>query len=446
MSEQKKILTAEDFSDHSITEVVIGEDVECIEEAAFGNCHDLKTVYFNAVNCKTTGSGKINAFGRSGATCDYYDYTTSYANYTDVDTFIIGEKVKRLPKYIFSGTDITSITIPAGVEEIEDAAFCNVPLLKDIIVDPKNKTFAVENGILINKKIGKIICVPGKIKMSKVYTIPEDIKSISKYAFDNRGTNPMEIHFPKHVAVPNNARLKKRKIIIDGVSDVVDDGLHEIVDGKLISTKRIDADEHTLPATVKILGTESLKNSLIWKKLIVPQTVEKIETAAFSHVETKHLVILNPKVKCAPSFLKDAWVRLVTFYDSNKKKMVTVYLPNYVSTICKNRVITTLGASTSGGFKFDIDAYRNLTQIPKEEKFMFGFFANRDIDPDSINVRACIKAGLDEAFNEDLLTVDDFKVLYETENLTKTNIKFVIECAEKHNKTEIVAYLKTLKI
>lgn len=443
MSEIKKVLTEKDFSDRSITEVIIDEDVERVEAAALGDCHELKTVYFNAISCKTTGTGKQNAFGKSGVISMYDE--VYYKKYTKVDTFVIGNKVKRLPKYIFAGTDITSITIPASVEEIEDAAFCDVPMLKDIIVDSQNKIFAVENGILINKKTGKMICVPGKIKMPKVYAIPETINEVSEYAFDNRGTNPMEIHFPKHVAVPKNKRLNKRKIIVDGISEIVSDEFHEIIDGKLIKCT-MNAREHTLPAGIKTIGERAFANARVFSKLVIPSTVEQIDSAAFESSWTSHVVLLNPKIKCAKAFLKNSEVRLLSFFDNRSKKTVTVYLPINASAVRRQRAITALGINTKGGFDFDLDEYRNLNQIPKEEQFFVEYFANRDIDPDRINVRNCMKPGIEEAIKRDMLTIDDFKILYETENLTKTNIKYIIEYAENYNKPEIADYLKSLKV
>lgn len=440
MSELKKIITEKDFTDHSITEVIIGEDVESVEAAALGDCHELKTVYFNAISCKTTGTGKQNAFGKSGVISMYDE--VYYKKHTKVDTFVIGNKVKRLPKYIFAGTDITSITIPASVEDIEDAAFCDVPMLKDIIVDPQNKIFAVENGILINKKTGKMICVPGKIKMPKVYTIPDTINEVSEYAFDNRGTNPMEIHFPKHVTVPKNKRLNKRKIIIDGVSDIVSDDDHEIIDGKLVKCKS-RGPEHTLPNNIKVVSTRCF-DSYYFNKLTIPKTVEEIESEAFGRCEIDHLVILNPKIKCSKAFLKDSYVKLISFY--HKKKLISVYLPVLASSVRRQRAINTLGINPKGGFDFDLDEYKNLNQIPREEQFFVAYFASKDIEPDCLYVSGCMKPGIEEAIKKNMVTLEDFKILYETENLTKANVKYIIEYAEKYNKSDIADYLRGLKV
>ena len=435
---QKKNLTASDFVDTKITSVVIDECVETIEPSCFGDCHQLKTVYFNAINCKSVGKKTQNAFGKFGAIHMYGEIY--YKKYTAVDSFVIGDKVKRLPNNLFTGTDITSITIPASVEEIEDGAFVDVPLLKDIIVDPNNTTFMVDNGILYNKKTGRMICAPRKIKMAKIYYLPDFVKEVGEYAFDNRLENPMEIHFPADVEVPKNNKLKKRKIIVDGVSEIIKDDNLEIIDGKLINVKNI-GDNFEIPKTVKIIGKNAFRGYM--RKLVIPATVEKIEGEAFSRCGVDHLIIEGQTTSCEKTMLKDSEVRLITFYNKTKKK-VSVYLPIFVSVPRRQRAISSLGIDPKKGFDFDISKYLTTAPVPKEEGFMFEYFANRYFSK-NISVTRCMKPGIEDAIKNDLITVEDFQFMYEKENLTKTNIKYLIEYAEQYTKEDIAEYLKNLR-
>lgn len=74
------------------------------------------------------------------------------------------------------------LDIPEKTSHIGKAVFYNCPCLYDIQVDPKNKSYMSENGILFNKRQTTLIQYPAD-KWDTEYTIPDKVTEIEWYAF-----------------------------------------------------------------------------------------------------------------------------------------------------------------------------------------------------------------------------------------------------------------------
>ena len=94
-----------------LTEVTIPESVSEIGYRAFYGCDNLKTLNYNAADCKTVpGSG--------------YDKDDNSAGWTAIETLNIGDGVKSIPDSAFIGcTGLTELTIAENVAEIGYRAF-----------------------------------------------------------------------------------------------------------------------------------------------------------------------------------------------------------------------------------------------------------------------------------------------------------------------------------
>ena len=103
------------WSCQSLTSITIPTSVTNIGDVAFRECNKLQTINFNAINCTTMGSSAYPAFWGC----------------TAITTLNIGDGVKTIPAYAFSGgcNTLTSITcratIPPTVSNVN--AFTNVP-------------------------------------------------------------------------------------------------------------------------------------------------------------------------------------------------------------------------------------------------------------------------------------------------------------------------------
>ena len=96
------------FSSCNIRNIVIGEDVSTIDSGTFTNAGKVESVEFNAIDCSNTSTSSYSIFPSS------------------VSTITFGEKVTKIPNNFLNGCNIiTSIEIPATVENIGDYAFRN---------------------------------------------------------------------------------------------------------------------------------------------------------------------------------------------------------------------------------------------------------------------------------------------------------------------------------
>lgn len=113
----------------------------------------------------------------------------------------------------YSCNQLTQITLPDGLEYIGESAFCNCRKLesvripktvknigyyafdcynyyqenygiKSIEVDPENKVYASENGVLFDKAMTELIKYPSG-KKDKSYAVPEGVVTISDRAFNS---------------------------------------------------------------------------------------------------------------------------------------------------------------------------------------------------------------------------------------------------------------------
>jgi len=107
------------FRNCNITSIYLYESVEFIGSSAFSRCDSLEVIYFNAY--------KINEVNQ------YYGPFSDTSNTTSLK-LIIGNKMTKIPSYLFSNTGITSVEFEEGsICQIIDAyAFYNSMELENI--------------------------------------------------------------------------------------------------------------------------------------------------------------------------------------------------------------------------------------------------------------------------------------------------------------------------
>ena len=211
---------------NNLTKVSLGENLKNIEEGAFGLCYKMTDICFNAIEMNdVTSSARI--FSSSGRS----------ANGINV---IIGQKVKRIPAYLFY-TDVLNqiylppkisnvkfeensvcksigegafshidnsfeIEIPPSIEFIGSDAFYNSYVdkvhIKDIanwcninFASPSANPIYQSANIYINNEIVEDLVIPNTVTEIKPYSfimcgslssvlIPNSVKIIGDYAFD----------------------------------------------------------------------------------------------------------------------------------------------------------------------------------------------------------------------------------------------------------------------
>ena len=192
----------------SITSVILGDGVTCIDDYAFINCKSLEKI---TIPDSVTGIGS-NAF----LSC------------ASLESIILGNSVTFIGSYAFSMcvslmkitfpdslttigdsafsncSSLKNLTIPAGVTNIGNSAFTGCESLKSITVAPGNTDYSTDkNGVLFNKDQTVLICYP-KGSSLRNYEIPDTVKIINDNAF---GSIPLSLSLNtnlKSVTIPDS--------------------------------------------------------------------------------------------------------------------------------------------------------------------------------------------------------------------------------------------------
>lgn len=120
----------------NLAEIIIPESIEKLSDLSFAECSNLKTVYFNAINCIYTGSGnKITAFRGDSLLSNvvFGDKVTripnrAFRDLPNLKEVVIPGNVKTIGLYAFASSALTEATISDGVTSIEDYAFSGTSL------------------------------------------------------------------------------------------------------------------------------------------------------------------------------------------------------------------------------------------------------------------------------------------------------------------------------
>ena len=117
--------------------------------------------------------------------------------YSAITSCLIPNTITKIGSAAFNGTDLSNITIPASVIEMERNVFEYCENLSAINVDTNNPSFSSSNGILFDKEKMILMVYPAK-KIETTYSIPASITVIEQYAF-RKCTNLTSINIPEGV-------------------------------------------------------------------------------------------------------------------------------------------------------------------------------------------------------------------------------------------------------
>lgn len=183
-----------------ITSVTIPEGVTTVGISAFAFCTKLKSVvipasvttiyeaaFYNTTNIYYNGNleqwANIN-FERPGY--GFKPFASNSKLYIDEKLVsgdvVIPDGVTNISKYTFGlFSDITALTIPASVTNIEAGAVSDLDKLTGVWVSENNQNYCSDEfGVLFNKNKTELIAAP---KTLESYTIPSGVIEIAGYAF-----------------------------------------------------------------------------------------------------------------------------------------------------------------------------------------------------------------------------------------------------------------------
>lgn len=108
----------------------------------------------------------------------------SAGSYTNVNAVVLPSTLKTINTNAFSNSQITTINIPAGTDNIMDGAFAQIENLTAITVDAGNSKYTAEDGVLYETKSGnKYLKAYPVAKAGTTFTVPSGVYGVSTNGF-----------------------------------------------------------------------------------------------------------------------------------------------------------------------------------------------------------------------------------------------------------------------
>ena len=123
----------------------------------------------------------------------------SAGTYTNVTAVNLPSTLKTINTNAFSNSQITTINIPAGTDDIYDGAFAQIENLTAITVDAGNSKYTAADGILYENNGGnKYLKAYPVAKAGTTFTVPNDVYGVSTNAFQ-QAKNLATINLPASI-------------------------------------------------------------------------------------------------------------------------------------------------------------------------------------------------------------------------------------------------------
>lgn len=196
---------------------------------------------------------------------------------------------------LFYGTAIKEIEIPASVLTIDDSAFSGCGMIQTINVAIDNQNYSSQNDSLYNKDKTKIIRYPSGKKDTE-FEVPSTVKEIGNSCFSSCG------NLKKIQITSNVEKLATSSFVNQGnlteINVVSENKYYSSEDGVLFNKDKTEfikwpqgksLTEYTVPGTVKTIKGGSFYASNI-KSIIIPPSVEKMESYAFQSTSATKIV------------------------------------------------------------------------------------------------------------------------------------------------------------
>lgn len=233
---------------HDITQIMIPATITNLHFAAFEGCQNLETFYVDPDN-------PIYA-SEKGFLLNRNKTALIRAPKKNADSFINIKTITRLTCNAFNGcTNLTQITIPLAITNIEAGTFSECIHLKSIIVDDSNPSYSDYDGLLLNKdQTAVFICPAGRTNAT---SFPDTVTSIL-WAFDRHPAI-------RQISIPNGVTAIKEEAFLDCQN------LRQV----------------KIPASVTNISQNAFSGCTNLRQVNIPPSITNIKTEAF--VDCPHL-------------------------------------------------------------------------------------------------------------------------------------------------------------
>ena len=231
------------------------------------------TEYFEYLLCDDSINGPAHAILLSYKGC-------TYSTDIIVPEEIEGYKVRLLADNLFSGSDVTSVSIPATVEEISASAFENASKLTGIICQDGG-VYSSADGVLYDKNGVRLVKVPEA--KTEINEYSENLETIDANAF--RNSSVKEIELPETIKILSESAFafsKAEKITLP-------ETINAIPEMCFYGSENLK--EVAIPESVKVIGANAFSNCTSLGNIFLPYGIETIDGAAFHCTGLKSVVI-----------------------------------------------------------------------------------------------------------------------------------------------------------
>ncbi|MDR1203706.1 MAG: leucine-rich repeat domain-containing protein [Tannerellaceae bacterium] len=226
-------------------------------ERAFLNCDSLKSVVVPDKVTRLSGGLFGGCKGLTSVTLPdglLAIDSAAFGGCAKLTAITIPKKVERISGLLFSRTGLTTITIPAGVKEmdINPNPFQGCTKLESINVEGGNRILSSIDGVLFSKDKATLIAWP-QAKANKDYTVPNETKTIGNNAFYS-AENLTSITLPEGVTTVGESAFNSAK--------------------NLTSV--------TLPESITDLGENAFAYTRI-QSIVIPDKVTELKDGVFAY-------------------------------------------------------------------------------------------------------------------------------------------------------------------
>ena len=192
---------------------------------------------------------------------------------------------------------LKTVKIPGSVESISEEAFDDCGALDTISVDPDNGHYTSSDGILYSKDMSTIVKYPAG-KPSSSFTVPENIVTIGKSAFD-RCHNLVSVEIPDGVktigtyAFYECDRLQSISVSISGSIEKI---------GEWAFTSCKDLSDVKLNNGLKTIGEKAFYECESLTTIEIPNTVTRIEFGSFDSCTSLVSIVVPDSVEYLGDF------------------------------------------------------------------------------------------------------------------------------------------------
>lgn len=222
----------------------------------------------------------------------------SAGSYTNVNAVVLPSTLKTINTNAFSNSQITTINIPAGTDNIMDGAFAQIENLTAITVDAGNSKYTAEDGVLYEDKSGnKYLKAYPVAKAGTTFTVPSGVYGVSTNGFQ-LAKNLTTINLPASIQdLPTSAeangftsakKLTAIKVDPANTNFKDEDGVVLTQDGKTLvaypfARRGVPDPNYNGPLATMHAG----------EVYTIPNSVETIAKGAFAQVQHITAVKLN---------------------------------------------------------------------------------------------------------------------------------------------------------